>query len=361
MALMGNREFSALLGQLFLVGFQGSGPPLASWLLSAIRQQHLGGVILFDRDMNRQPQNIRSPEQLRELTAILQEHAEIPLFIAVDQEGGQVCRLKPACGFAAMPSAISMSSQGVEHTRRHAENMARQLAWCGINLNLAPVVDLDLNPDNPIIHRYQRSFGSDPDLVAELAQAFVEAHHGQNIGCCLKHFPGHGSAGEDSHLGFVDISECWQEIELYPYQWLIQRGYADGIMTAHLVHRALDPSGLPATLSAPMLFALLRKQLDFDGVIFSDDLQMGAIREGWDYAEAVQKAVLAGVDVLVTGNNLLPREDALTEGIRAIRALLDSGAIDADRIRRSLRRIEQLKNRITGKQPWTTTNSPTTC
>jgi len=142
---------------------------------------------------------------------------------------------------------------------------------------------------------------------------------------------------------------------------LIDRGYSDGIMTAHLVHRGLDPAGLPATLSAPIVSGLLRHQLGFTGVVFSDDLQMRAISNGWSYAEAVQQAVLAGVDVLIVGNNLDPREDVLRVGVQAIEDLLDKGLIDENRIRESLARIARLKERIARKQSWKHIGPPTAC
>ncbi|ADW17721.1 glycoside hydrolase family 3 domain protein [Desulfobulbus propionicus DSM 2032] len=347
------------IGQMFVVGFRGCDIGANAWLVEAIARDGLGGVILFDRNVDRSVQNIESPEQLRRLTAGLQQQARTPLFIAVDQEGGRVCRLKERDGFLPSHSAAELAALGIEATAHHADILAEELAACGINLNFAPVVDLDLNPDNPIIGRYQRSFGADPATVASHARVFVEAHHRHGVGCCLKHFPGHGSAGNDSHLGFVDISACWRTVELDPYRQLLAAGYGDGIMTAHLVNRRLDSSGLPATLSASVIDELLRRELGFDGVVFSDDLQMRAISNGWSTAEAVQRAVLAGVDVLVIGNNLTPRDDAFRAGVDAIEQLLDSGRIDGQRIERSLARIARFKEQLTGKQPWNSTVPPT--
>ena len=123
----------------------------------------------------------------------------------------------------------------------------------GVNFNLAPVVDLDLNPDNPIIGRYGRSFGVEPEHVVRYARAFDQGPPSDGIGCCLKHFPGHGSAAADSHLGFVDSTGDWQEQELIPFARLIAEGYGDAVMTAHVINRRLDPQGIPATLSRPLL------------------------------------------------------------------------------------------------------------
>ncbi len=347
------------IGQMFLVGFRGCELQADHWLANAIGRDRLGGVILFDRNVDGSVQNIRSPQQLRHLVSWLQDQAEMPLFIGIDQEGGSVCRLKQRDGFCGTTSAASLSRQGVTAVAGEAEATAAQLAACGINLNFSPVVDLELNPDGPAIGRHGRSYGTDPVQVAACAQVVIEAHHRHGVGCCLKHFPGHGSAGGDSHLGFVDVTDCWQAIELEPYQMLIGAGYRDGVMTAHLVSRRLDDSGLPATLSPTVITDLLRRRLGFDGVVFSDDLQMRAIRDGWSYAEAVQRAVLAGVDVLVVGNNLIDDPLAVRQGIRAVRELLENDRIEPGRIRGSLARIAQFKHTIE-EQAWNTLVPPTT-
>jgi beta-N-acetylhexosaminidase len=349
------------IGQMFIAGFNGCEVAADHWIIAAIERDLLGGVILFDRNINTSVQNIRSPDQLKTLVNDVQQHAKIPLFVAIDQEGGKVCRLKVRDGFSASVSAGVLAERGVGATEKAAGAMAATLADLGINLNFAPVVDLDLNPDNPIISRYQRSFGRNPKNVAAHARVFIEAHHRYGIGCCLKHFPGHGSAGSDSHLGFVDSTACWQQVELDPYRYLIDCGYSDGIMTAHLVNRELDPTGLPATLSHGVVDGLLRRELGFPGVVFSDDLQMRAISNGWTYTDAVQRAILAGVDVLVVGNNLDPRQDAVREGVQAIAELLDKGVIDENRVSQSLQRIALFKEKITGKQPWKQLGPLTVC
>lgn len=341
------------LGQLFLVGFAGLSVDARHPVVKDITRHGLGGVILFDRALSGERQNIESPEQLSALTATLQRHARTPLFIAVDQEGGRVCRLKEEDGFPPSQPAKFFGDQGdPEQTRRAAERMAASLAACGVNMNMAPVVDLDLNPANPIIGRFQRSFGSGAGQVASHAAAFIEAHHRRGIACCLKHFPGHGSAAADSHLGFVDNSLQWRPEELEPYQQLFAEGFADSVMTAHVVNRQLDPCGLPATLSAPVLDGLLRRRLGFAGVIISDDLQMRAISDQWSYAEAVQRALLAGVDLIIICNVLAREEDAVGRGIRAVKELLAAGRISEQRLRDSLRRIAILKQKIRGEVPW---------
>ena len=230
--------------------------------------------------------------------------------------------------------------------------MAKMLSEHGINLNLAPVVDLDLHVDNPIISRYERSFSHKVSEVVNHACAFIKAHHKYAVACCLKHFPGHGSARGDSHLGFVDITNDWQEQELDPFRQLLAAGCNDAVMTAHLVHRFLEPSGHPATLSPAIVGNLLRRQLGFTGVIITDDLQMKAIADHYGYREAVQRAVLAGVDLIVVGNNLKRKGNVLEEGVAAIKDLLENRQIEHESLEMSLKRIAVLKEKIKGTLSW---------
>ncbi len=339
------------LAQLFLVGFDGCSLDDSHWLTAALQRNPPGGVILFDRNVNGSIQNFSSSAGLKSLTAQLRELAAAPLLIAVDQEGGKVRRLKERDGFPAFPTAEKLGKSGLEGCAASAAAMAALLAEHGINLNLAPVADLNLNPASPIIARYGRSFSSDPACVADCCRAFIEAHRQHGVACCLKHFPGHGSAKGDTHLGFVDITDDWQEVELEPYRLLIRDGLADAVMTAHVVHRGLEPEGLPASLS-PAVTALLRERLGFGGLLITDDLQMKAVTAHYGYEEAVRRAVLAGADLLIVGNNLSRSPEALTEGAAAVQELLDQGLITEERIRTSLARIAALHDKLKGERRW---------
>lgn len=341
------------LGQLFLAGFDGIEVDGNHSIVKAIVHDGLGGVILFDRNVDGTRQNISSPAQLRGLTAELQHYGKNSLLIAVDQEGGKVCRLKEADGFPSTESAASLSAEETcENVHQQAKLMAASLRESGINFNLAPVVDLNLNQENPIIAKYERSYSTKSVTVVRCASQFITAHHAMGVACCIKHFPGHGSAKADSHLGFVDITACWQEKELEPFAHLIESGFSDAVMTAHVVHGGMDKDLFPATLSQKIITGLLRKQLGFDGVVVSDDLQMKAISDRWGYEEAVQKAVLAGVDLLVVGNNLVREQEAVVRGVRAITELIDSGRIAQSDVQASLDRIATLKQKIAGAVPW---------
>ena len=226
--------------------------------------------------------------------------------------------------------------------------MAKTLAAAGITLNLAPVVDVNANPNNPVIGKLDRSFSPDPAVVARHAQAFIEAHHAQGVLCCPKHFPGHGSSTADSHRGLVDVTDTWTRRELEPYAALIRSGLADCIMTAHVFNAALDPE-YPATLSKATIDGILRGELGYDGVVISDDMQMGAIRKHYGFEEAVLKAIEAGVDILAIANNSVFEEDVVARTVEIIRRAVETGRLDAERIDRSYRRIQSLKRSLDGR------------
>ncbi|HSQ34854.1 MAG TPA: glycoside hydrolase family 3 N-terminal domain-containing protein, partial [Candidatus Binatia bacterium] len=217
---------SEKIGQLLLVGFRGLDAVPGSALVRDIQAGRIGGVVLFDRDLalGKPERNIRSPGQVKALTSSLQAAASVPLWIAVDQEGGQVVRLKEASGFPPTVSARQLGqADDAELTMDVAAQSAAAMAACGINLNFAPLVDLDTNPENPIIGRYGRSFSADPDTVVRHALAVIKGHRRHGVVSVLKHFPGHGSSRQDSHLGVTDVSATWQESELRPYRKLIAR------------------------------------------------------------------------------------------------------------------------------------------
>jgi beta-N-acetylhexosaminidase len=336
------------IGQLFLIGFQGDSINASHPIVADIQQRNLGGVILFDRFLAGQNpaqerNNIKSSAQVKALTAALQGFARTPLLIAVDQEGGKVRRLKPELGFPATATAAELGQKNdTTLTTIHAATTADTLQTLGINLNLAPVVDLNAYPENPVIGRLDRSFSVQPGRVTEHASTWIEAHKQRGIISCLKHFPGHGSSRTDSHLGFTDISETWTEAELTPYRELIGSGTAEVIMTGHLFHKGLDPIH-PATLSPMIINNLLRRQLNFTGVVVSDDLQMKAITNLYGLEEAACLALAAGVDLLIIGNNLEYDPDILTRVIPAIRQAVARGAITEELIDNAYARVQRLK------------------
>ena len=339
------------IAQLLITGFKGDRLLPDSTLAADLRDRRLGGVILFDRLLAEglPDNNIRSAGQTARLCADLQQCAGGDLLIAVDQEGGMVSRFKAERGFPVTASAARLGISALpEATESAAGQTAGMLAGMGINLNLAPVVDLDLEPDNPIIGRYQRSFSADPAVVCRHAAAWINAHRRRGVLCCLKHFPGHGSATADSHLGFVDISDSWREDELLPYRRLIAGGQADLIMVGHLFNRHLDPL-LPATLSAAVIDGLLRRDLGFTGAVITDDLQMRAITDRYGLVEACVMALTAGADSIIVGNNLEHDPAIVATLVAGIMQAVRQGRLNGRRIDEAWRRVRTLKQRIARK------------
>jgi beta-N-acetylhexosaminidase len=344
---------AAKVGQMLLVGFRGTTAETSESVIEDITSRALGGVVLFSSDQptGNPVRNIISPSQLAELTAALQEAAGasetgIPLTVAVDEEGGLVARLDPAHGFPTTESAAALGARDDSaYTRAAGRAIAHTLRDAGVNLNLAPVVDLNVNPDNPIIGALDRSFGADPELATRQATAFIRGHHDVGVLTTLKHFPGHGSSTADSHLGVVDVTDTWTPIELEPYRRLISARMADAILTAHVFNAQLDPDN-PATVSSATIDELLRGQIGYDGLVISDDMQMGAIRQAYGYDDAVRLAILAGVDVLTIANQQLFEAHIVERTIGIVMGLVDDGRISEQRIDESWRRISAFKARL---------------
>jgi beta-N-acetylhexosaminidase len=280
------------------------------------------------------------------LTENLQNRAGGQLLIAADQEGGKVSRFAPSRGFPTTPPAAELgNAPDAGATFASARQTAQMLKDAGVNVNLAPVVDLNLYPDNPIIGRYGRAFSATPALVIEHARIWIEEHRQKGISCCLKHFPGHGSSRHDSHHGFVDITDTWQRHELEPYRELISRGFSPAIMVGHLFHRQLDHEH-PATLSVKIVTTLLRHQLQFAGLVLSDDMQMRAITDRHDLATACGMALTAGIDMLILGNNLEFDPYLFRKMRQAVARGVREGTIAAERIEDAWQRVQNFKKMI---------------
>ena len=334
------------IGQMLMLGFKGFHVGDDETIVHAVQDQHVGNVVLFDQDLSTRrsrPRNIESPEQVQRLCADLQGLAALPLSISIDQEGGVINRLKEKYGFPATVSHAALGERGdLDYTREQSGAMAKTLAEAGITLNLAPVVDVKVNPNSPIIARVERSFSADPEVVAAQAEAFIDAHHAQGVKCTLKHFPGHGSAIGDTHLGFTDVTATWGDGELLPYRHLIGQGKADAIMTAHIFNANLDPE-LPATLSPAVITGLLREQLGYDGVVISDDIQMRGITDLFKVEKAIELALVAGVDMIAVANNLTYSGTIADRFFTTVNRLLDKGVLTEERIDQSYRRIMRMK------------------
>ncbi|EHQ36079.1 glycoside hydrolase family 3 protein [Methanoplanus limicola] len=336
------------IGQMLMIGFRGYTADNDSQIADDIRKGRTGGVILFDHDvaLGTDERNIRSPEQVRTLNNQLQGYAEdIPLFIAVDQEGGKICRLKEKYGFPATVSAEYLGTENNETLTRNAgSNLAGMLKENGFNMNFAPVVDLNVNPDSPAIGKLNRSYSADPDVVTDNAGWIIEEHKNLGIITAIKHFPGHGSAMADSHEGFTDVTGTWSEEELIPYQNLIKEDLPDMIMTAHIYNKNLDPD-YPATLSEKTVTGILRDKLAYEGVIITDAMDMGAITDSYGLRDALKLSINAGCDIFLFANNIVYDENIAEKSVSIVKELVKEGEIPEERINESYERIITLKKK----------------
>ncbi|MCB9597088.1 MAG: beta-N-acetylhexosaminidase [Sandaracinaceae bacterium] len=278
----------AAAGQVLLAGYPAGDPPAS--ILESLAEDALAGVILFKRNLADGPAG--AAEQIR---ALARAARRTPL-VAVDQEGGRVQRLRaPVLELPPMRRLGVLDD--VDLTRRAARVLGRQLGAIGFNVDFAPVLDVDTNPDNPVIG--DRSFGADPELVARHGVAFARGLRDAGLLACGKHFPGHGDTVDDSHFALPALPHAMdrlEAVELVPFR--AAAGEVGSVMTAHIVFRALDPDR-PATLSRAVVTGLLREQLGYDGLVVSDDLEMKAIADHWSTGRAAVEAIRAGCDLLL--------------------------------------------------------------
>jgi beta-N-acetylhexosaminidase len=337
------------IGQMLLIGFRGMEINDDAPIAKDISAGRVGGVVLFDVDvaLGYTERNIQSPEQVTLLNQQLSSYAkDYPLLICVDQEGGKVARLKEKYGFPKNVSQQYLGDLNNDDSSGYYGNLtANTLVQNGFNVNFAPVVDLNVNPESPAIGAIERSYSANPDVVTHIASLVIDEFHKKNVLSTLKHFPGHGSAAGDSHYGVTDVTNTWTEKELLPYQNLINAGKADMIMTAHIFNSNWDAE-YPATLSKNVITGILRSQLGFDGVIVSDDMNMGAIEDHFGLEETIFRAIDAGVDILVFAKNLSYNESIASDAIEIIKNLIDEGKISVDRISQSYERIIDLKRKL---------------
>ncbi len=338
------QSIEQMAGQMIVVGFQGT--TVESPGVVAARRQiadgTIGGVMYLKTNVASRGDVVAMNEAF-----VAAAPPGLPPFITLDQEGGLVERLDRSVGFKEIAPAQTIADRYTpQQSRPIYEDMAEGLRDWGFNVNFAPVVDLSINPDNQVIAKNGRAYGKTADVVTAYAGEVIAAHHDAGLVTALKHFPGHGSSTADSHEGYVDITRTWKPAELDPYQALIAGGYEDFVMVGHLIDTEVDPSGVPSSLSEPWINGVLRGKVGFTGVVITDDLEMGAIRQHYGLEETVTRAVRAGVDVLLFSNTAKPRA-SLGEEIQRI--LVDEASADPafrTRIEESYRRIVALKQRI---------------
>lgn len=344
-AAISDEQLKLDIGEMMIVGFRGQHLKDCPHIKRDIKEHHIGGVILFDFDAptGTRKRNIASPLQVKNLCSELQDLTNETLFISIDQEGGMVCRLRAKYGFTRIISAKQSAASGEDTIRHYAALTAQMLNSLGINLNFAPCVDVDINPQCPVIGKLERSFSANPKAVAAAARIWVDEQRKEGVVSCLKHFPGHGSATGDTHLGMVDVSSTWKNSELTPYRELIDSGKVDMIMTAHVENKSLDPQ-YPASLSKIITTDLLRNKMGYSGVIITDDLAMGAIVKQYGFEEGIKLAILAGADLLCLSNNGgLYDSEIVPKTLDIVLKLVEDGTITRERIHESAERIRALK------------------
>lgn len=331
------------IGQMILIGFPGS--KVDDKVLEEIRQGKVGSIIIFEKNIPAK----NSFAELKKITWTYQHAAPIPLFISIDQEGGKVNRLKEKYGFPRSVSAAQLGNFTLDSVQFYAETTAATLAGLGINVNFAPVVDLAVEPTNPAIVKPERAYSAQADSVTLFAREVIRQHRKLGVVSVLKHFPGHGSSKNDTHLGIADVTNTWSAQELDPYKTLIDSGEVDAIMTAHIVNKKLDPKGNPGTLSKLVIDSLLRKRFHYSGVIFSDDMQMHAITKHYGLEEAIKLAINAGVDILTFSNNISGSQERTVDKVHEIiKKFVTNGTISRERIDQSFKRIMSLKQQLNG-------------
>ncbi len=342
-------NLQTMIGQMIMVGTRGmTMDEISPQFQQQIKEGKIGGIVLFDYDVVKKVahRNIQSPEQVKALITGLQKNAPTSLLIAVDQEGGRVNRLKTKYGFPASVSAQYLGTlDNVDSTMYYANRTATLCQALGFNVNFAPAVDVNYNPESPAIGKIERSFSADPAMVIKHADLLIKAQAAKGILSTLKHFPGHGSAQADSHYGVTDVTKYWQESELIPFEKLGKSSQNVAIMTAHVVNQNLD-TDYPATLSKKIITGVLRERLGFQGLIFSDDMQMKAVNAQFGFETLLEKSINAGVDVLVFGNNLEYDELIPTKAIAAITKMVEMGVISKERIQQSYNRVMKAKRQI---------------
>ncbi len=327
------------VGQMFQVGFSGTG--MTSGIKEMIENYYVGGVIYFRRNLGSAGEIASLSNELQKLS--INRKPNLPLFISTDQEGGRVNRLPDGVHFPG--GMVIGATRRPDFAEMAGRGIALQLKALGINMDFAPVMDVNNNPLNAVIGA--RSYGGDARLVAEMGIAFIKGMQKEEIIACAKHFPGHGDTTADSHLELPVIESSrkqLEKVEIYPFREAVKAG-VDSIMTAHIFVPALESGkGIPATISGSILTGLLRKELGFKGLIITDGMEMKAISDNFGTIEGSVMAIEAGADIVLITNSQDMQKAAIEETIRAVR----KGRIDMERIEESVLRILELKEKRIG-------------
>ena len=330
-------DLNEMIGQMIIVGFVGDNVKSKGFkeVLKQVENNEISGVIFFE-------DNIKNKEEFLKMTSALKNSkAKYPPFIAIDMEGGYVQRMNKNNGFKNFKSAKQISKLTEDEAYKEYFEMAKMLKEADINLNFAPCVDLAVNKES-IIEQKERSYSNDPKVVVKYAKQFIKAHEKNSIITSIKHFPGHGSPSGDTHLGLVDATKTYKEFELYPYLYLANLNDMQTVMISHVYNKNIDER-YPASLSYKTIEKFLRIQTNFDGVIITDDLDMGAIRKNYDLYEIVSLSINAGENILLFSNRFEHDKKLVDKINLAIKRGLVDGYILSDNLVNSYERIIKLK------------------
>jgi beta-N-acetylhexosaminidase len=336
-----------MIGQMILIGFPGSERDEA-WqgrIRRLVQDGKIGGVILF-------AENVVDPRQVKQLTHSLAANATHQPFVCVDQEGGAIQRLTVGKGFVGLPGAQQIAAMSPPRAFQHYRKSAQEMVRLGINCNFGPVVDLNVNTANPAIGGLGRSYDRDPQKVVAYAKLFIDAHRQAGVLTAGKHFPGHGSARLDPHEQVVNISPTWKEIELEPFRTIIKDDPTDMIMVGHLIHPRFSDQDRPASLSQTAIKDVLRDQLDYHGLVVSDDLDMGAIRKRYGVEESAVMAIEAGNDMIIVANTKVPDPFVADRIILAVSRAVAEGRISREAIEQSYNRVLAAKNKLADRRAY---------
>lgn len=330
-----------MIGQMIMIGFNGATAGKDSDIAKTLKDINIGGVILFDRSGS---SNIVSYKQTKTLISDLQKYSQTPLFIAVDAEGGQVNRIN---SIIQIKSAYKMgSSKTNQITNEESAKLAEELKALGFNMNLAPVLDINVS-NNPAISGLERAFSAKPNQVTYQANNFILNHLQQNIITVAKHFPGHGSAYQDTHEELADITSTYDKSELLPYQELNKKGLLKVVMVGHLINKNIDPV-YPASLSVKFIQDILHEEVGFNGVVMSDDLHMLAIKNNYTFEKSIVLAINAGVDIVVATKNMSKdyNQNTAYQMMTIIFDNVKKGNIPTERIIESYQKVINLKKQF---------------
>lgn len=328
-------SLKTLIGQHFVGGF--TGKCLNEEFRRLIREYKIGNVILFKH-------NIESKEQLtalcEEIQKLVKEETGYPAFIMLDQEGGVVTRLSE--DFCNVPEGMALSASGnLEYIKSCAEITSRQLLSCGVNFNLAPVLDINDNPKNPVIG--VRSYGDTPEAVVKASEAAISGYVEENMICCGKHFPGHGNTDVDSHLGLPLIEKTLDELEqceLLPFRNAVSKKIP-AIMSGHILFPAIEKENIPATMSRTIITDILKNNLGFQGLIVSDCMEMNAIKKYYGSVQGTIAALKAGVDIICISHSTKAAEECMKAAYQAA----ENGELSIEGLKESTDKILAYKEK----------------